>query len=76
MPMLTVFLQFAQLSPRTFWNFAREFSSFRRQRDGYGRAALISDTVLPVYSGARAIRLCRAVASSPHGPAGPLVGCR
>ena len=21
----------AELSPRTFWNFAREFSSFRRQ---------------------------------------------
>ena len=37
-------------------------------RDGYGRAALISDTVLPVYSGARAIRLSRAVASRRTGP--------
>ena len=36
-------------------------------RDGHGRAALISDTVLLVHSGARAIRLSRAVASSPTG---------
>jgi hypothetical protein len=34
------------------------------------RAALISDTVLPVYSGGRAIRLSRPVASETHGPAG------
>jgi hypothetical protein len=73
----------SELSPRTFWNFAGDFSSFRRQRAPsgsgadlahgsavysgilefcgrvlviqaprgcYGRAALISDTVLPVYS--------------------------
>jgi hypothetical protein len=33
-------------------------------RAGYGRAALISDTVLPVSSGDRAIRLSWAVAFS------------
>ena len=41
---------------------------------GYGRAPLISDTVLPVYSGALAIRL--AVASSRTGPRVPMVGYR
>ena len=45
-------------------------------RGGYGRAALISDTVLPVYSGDRAIRLSRAVASRRTGPRVPVVGCR
>jgi hypothetical protein len=39
-------------------------------RGGYGRAALISDTVLPVYPGDRAIRLSRAGRLRTHGPAG------
>ena len=56
-------------------DFAREFSSFRRQ-GGYGKAALIPDTVLPVYSDDRAIRLSRAVASRRTGPRVPVVGCR
>ena len=38
---------------------------------GYARAVLISDTVLPVYSGDCASRLLRAVASTDVGPAGP-----
>ena len=42
---------------------------------GCGRAALISDAVLPVYSGDRAIGLSRAVASSPTGSRVPVVGC-
>jgi hypothetical protein len=37
----------AKLSLRTFWSFAREFSS-QAARGGYGRATLIPDTVLPV----------------------------
>ena len=37
-------------------------------RGGYGGAALISDTVLPFYSGDRAICLSRAVASRRPGP--------
>ena len=45
-------------------------------RGGYGRAALIPDTVLPVYSGDRAIRLSRAVAYRRTGPPVPVVGCR
>ena len=45
-------------------------------RSGYGRATLIPDTVLPVYSGDRAIRLSRAVASRRTGPRVPVVGCR
>src|SRR3989441_4689139 len=36
--------------------------------NGYGRAALIPDTVLPVYTGDRAIRFSRAVASRRTGP--------
>jgi hypothetical protein len=40
-------------------------------RRGYARAVLISDTVLPVYSGDCAIRLLRAVASTDVGHAGP-----
>jgi hypothetical protein len=64
----------AELSPRTFWNFAGEFSSFRRQ--GYGRAAVISDTVLPVSSGDRAVHFSRAVASRCTGPRVPVGGCR
>jgi hypothetical protein len=44
----------SELSPRTFWNFAREFSSFRRQ-GRLGKATLISDTAPPVSSGDHAI---------------------
>jgi hypothetical protein len=61
----------AELSPRTFWNLAREFSSFGRQGRGRLRAALISDTVLPVSSGDRAIRLSLPVASRRTGPRVP-----
>ena len=45
-------------------------------RGGYGRAVLISDTVLPVDSGNHAIPLSRAVASRRTGPRVPVVGCR
>jgi len=49
-------------------------------RDGYVRATLIPDTVLPSYSGDRAIRFPWAVASRRTGPAGPggrkAVSCR
>ena len=48
----------AESSPRTFWSFAREFSSFRRQWAACESDA-DPDTVLPVYSGDRAIRLSR-----------------
>src|SRR4030095_2042698 len=41
------------------------------QRAGYGRGTLIPDTVLPVHSGDRVVRLSRAVASSRTRPAGP-----
>ena len=45
-------------------------------RRGYGRAPLIPDTVLPVYSGDRAIRFSRAVAAGRTGPgSGPGQGC-
>ena len=44
--------------------------------EGRLRAALISDTVLPVYSGDRAIRLSWAVVSRRTGPRVPVVGCR
>jgi len=50
-------------TPRTFWTFAREFSSFRRGKDGYGSATLIPDTVVPVYSCDRAVRFSGAFAS-------------
>jgi hypothetical protein len=40
----------------------------------YGRAMLIPDTVLPVYTGDRAIRFSRAVSSRRAG--GPVVGGR
>ena len=40
------------------------------------RAALISDTVLPVFSGDRAIRLSWAVGSRRTGPRVPVVRCR
>ena len=39
-------------------------------RGGYRRAALISDTVLPVYSGGRAIRSVPGSRLQTHGPAG------
>ena len=45
-------------------------------RGGYGKAAPISNTVLPVYSGDRAIRLSRALASRRPGPWFSVVGCR
>ena len=46
----------SELSPRTFWNFAGDFSSCRRQRAATGeRADLAHDSA--VYSGDRAIRL-------------------
>src|SRR5712692_9787594 len=45
-------------------------------RGGYGRAALNPDTVLPVYSGDRAIRFSRAVASRSTGPRVPVGGTR
>ena len=45
-------------------------------RGGYGKAAPISNTVLPVYSGDRAIRLSRALASRRTGPWCSVVGCR
>jgi hypothetical protein len=62
----------AELSPRTFRNVAGEFSA----TGGYGRATLISDRVLAVYSCDRAIRLSRAVASRRTGPRVPVDGCR
>ena len=64
----------AELSPRTFWSFAGEFSSFRRQ-GGYGRAALISDTLLPVYGRPRDLLVLGSRLET-HGPAGSGVGCR
>ena len=45
-------------------------------RGGYGRATLIPDTALPDYSGDRAIRFSRAVASRRTGPRVPMVGRR
>ena len=43
-------------------------------KGGHGRTTLIPDTVLPVYSGDRAIRFSRAVASRRAGPRVPVVG--
>jgi hypothetical protein len=40
----------AELSTRTFWTFAREFSSLRRGKNGYGSAPLTWTRILPVYS--------------------------
>ena len=67
---LLVLLDAAPLAPRTFWNFAGEFSSFRRQ-GATTEDALISDMVRPVYSGDCAICLSRAVASRRTGPRVP-----
>jgi hypothetical protein len=50
--------------------FPREFSCFMRQGQ-YGTAILIPDTVLPVYSGDRAIQFSRAVSSRRAGTACP-----
>ena len=44
----------AELSPRTFWTFTREFSPFNAVRRGW-TAALHPDTVRPVSSGDRAV---------------------
>jgi hypothetical protein len=46
--------QNAELFAQTFCTFPREFSSFRR-KGRPGRATLIPNTILPVYSGDRAI---------------------
>ena len=56
----------AEISPRTFWNFAREFSSFSKERLRESDAD--PRHVLPVYSGDGAIRSSRAVASTSKGP--------
>ena len=40
-----------ELSPRTFWNFTREFSSVRRQEPRATENGLISDTVLALLLG-------------------------
>jgi hypothetical protein len=66
----------AELFPRAFWSFAREFSSRKAASCGYGRAALILDTVLPAYSSDRAIRFSQAVALRRTGPRVPVVGWR
>ena len=67
-------------TPRTFWNFAREFLSFWQGRLQESGVDLIPDTVLPVYSCDRAVRFSRAVASRRTGPAGSggrkAVSCR
>jgi hypothetical protein len=54
----------AELFPRTFWNFSREFSSFKRQGAPMGQR---------VYSSDRAIRFSRAVASRGTGLRVPVV---
>jgi hypothetical protein len=64
---------FAVLSPRTFWNFAREFSSFRRQAPAAGERRRYRTRFCP---STQAIRLSRAVASRRAGPRGPVIGCR
>ena len=64
-------LEDAELSPRTFWTFAREFSSFRRQGAANGRATLIPDTVLPVSLVRRAVPGSPELRLQTHGPAGP-----
>ena len=48
-----------ELSTRTFWTFAREFSSLRRHGSATRGATLSPDTVRPVYSCDRAVRCSR-----------------
>ena len=49
----------AELSPRTFWTFAREFSPFKAARGGWWTATQIPDTILPVHSYDHAVRCSR-----------------
>ena len=53
----------AELSPRTFCTFGREFSPFRQQEPTDEAATLISDIVRPVYSGRPRCPILAAVAS-------------
>ena len=66
----------AQLSLRTFWLFAREFSSFRRQGGGATKSGAGLGHGSARLPGDRAIRLSPAVASRRTGPRVPVVGCR
>ena len=52
-------LERAELSPRTFWTFAREFSPFKAARGGWWTATQIPDTILPVHSYDHAVRCSR-----------------
>jgi len=62
-------------TPRTFSTDILEFRArvlvIQAARGGYGRAALIPDTVVPVYSGDRAIRFSRAISFRRTGGTGP-----
>ena len=49
----------SELSPRTFWTFAREFSPFKAARGGWWAATQIPDTILPVHSYDHAVRCSR-----------------
>jgi hypothetical protein len=65
----TRFPEAAELPPRTFCTFSREFSSFRQHRIANGRATLIPDTVPPSSLVRRGPRFSR-LRLQTHGPVG------
>jgi hypothetical protein len=62
---------FAELSSRTFWTLAREFSPFKAARGDRETARLIPDTVLPLYSWDRTRSGSPSVASRRTSARGP-----
>jgi hypothetical protein len=59
----------AELSPRTFWNFAGEYSSFRRQRAATGERRDLADG--SAVSRATARSACLGTRLKTHGSADP-----